>query len=335
MRLSASATSLMQQAISSSTRGAYVTAVRNYQGWCQREGVAAELLNATSASVVNWLAHLHDARVNSSTISAYKSGLKTLWCEAVTARDGRAPDTPDWDSATTARILKGIKHAAAAGEAEARQESAATPLLPQMFEEIWRTRGATTPQESMMYAAAACALWGGMRAGEVLGERMGVNADVKCTRANGATATSARDTEHIGYAIRKSKTDQTMQGAEAHIAGATPVEAWWNWWNARPQHERGGRAPLFQLGDQALKLSALNAFIQRRLHAEGYTDAVIMGRSYRRGAATAEAAAGASAEAIKRAGRWKLEAYKHYVDPAVANRQAAIARGRRDASERE
>lgn len=317
----------MEQAIGASTRNSYETAMRSYVAWCARAGHEAEVMSVTTASACNWLTWLHEEGTNSSTIAAYKSGLRTLWLEAAAKRAGQAPREPPWDSVVVTRVLQGIARASGPREAQAREDNAATPLYPQMFEAVWGARGAPTVKESMMYAAAACAIWGGMRPGEVIGERMGVNRDVRCRERSGVPARDAARTAYLTYHLRMSKTDQQMRGREVTIAGGTPIAAWWAWTAARPLAERGASRPLFQLGSAPLRLSELVAFLERRLRELGFGPVVIKGRSFRRGAASAEAAAGADREAIQRAGRWASGAFARYVEPA-AQRQAVVARAR-------
>ncbi|KAG5717591.1 hypothetical protein E4T56_gene5241 [Termitomyces sp. T112] len=122
---------------------------------------------------------------------------------------------------------------------------------------------------------------------------------------------------HIRLTLPASKTDPFRKGVTIIIAAAPgqptcPVAVLKALFTKLP---RDDNAPLFeQLDGKALSYNFFVKSIREALSLAGFNPGSFVGHSFRRGAASAAAAAGYSNYEIQLLGRWRSDSYKLYID---------------------
>ena len=129
---------------------------------------------------------------------------------------------------------------------------------------------------------------------------------------------SIHSPDHIILTLPASKTDPFRKGVTIYIASAPnspstcPVSALLHLFTINPQPLN---SPLFITSDQSpLTRSRFIARLRLALLDAGFQPNGYSGHSFRRGAASAAAAAGFLDHEIQQLGRWRSDAYRLYID---------------------
>ncbi|KAL4251363.1 Phage Integrase-like Recombinase [Pleurotus pulmonarius] len=129
---------------------------------------------------------------------------------------------------------------------------------------------------------------------------------------------SIHNPDHIILTLPASKTDPFRKGVTIYIASAPdspstcPVSALVHLFTINPLPPN---SPLFTTSDQSpLTRSRFIARLRLALLEAGFQPHGFSGHSFRRGAASAAAAAGFLDHEIQQLGRWRSDAYRLYID---------------------
>ena len=123
--------------------------------------------------------------------------------------------------------------------------------------------------------------------------------------------------KHLEVNLRSSKTDQRRNSQkiiidESSFSHLCPVKAMVEYLDARPSIQ----GPLFiHFGGNPLTSYQFSYILKQGIKIIGFSPAFFSPHSFRIGAATAAAMAGASVDDIKQLGRWKSSAFNSYIRP--------------------
>lgn len=264
------------------------------------------ILPASQAAIMSWVAHLA-GRVQPKTIKAYLTAVRSLHTDA---------DIPftACESPVVARLIRGIKiyH----GEKDRKPVQPITlPILTALLAHL---RPGDVAGHTSIYAACCVAYGGLLRSGEFTTAKGKHNANLHLSRQHVQFLPSFESPTHVILTLPASKTDPFRKGISITISAAPgrstcPVAALKRVWLENPN--RSPTAPLFEDPDgKALSYTHFIASIRTALELAGYNPSLYAGHSFRRGAASAAAAAGYSDYEIQLLGRWRSDAYKLYIE---------------------
>lgn len=330
----------MRRSLAPTTHVTYASAVKNYKAYCRSRGwLEDEPITAHRLS--EWLAALADGGQQSSgTLNVYRAALRRQF----TLEMGPANTTPNpADSDYLRMVIQGItKDKAEHEQAKRAQAVKCDPATPEIILQLASRhavrRAGDNPRLVMLYAAmclGTCAL---LRPNELLGapkneDRAIRREQITFKNAQGLpcspvcqTAEDAPDTFILTLPV--SKTDQQRRGKARTVAAAFAVRAvalWCAHWDQRPEAQRTADARLFQIDGRGLRTQQLLAHLTAECSAVGMTNFKFTGKCFRRGGASAMAAAGEQPATIKMAGGWKGSSYLKYLSAEAAERHATAA----------
>ncbi|KNZ80852.1 Integrase/recombinase xerD like protein, partial [Termitomyces sp. J132] len=295
--------------LAASTRKTYSTGQRQFIIHAQLNGLYnpdGSILPASEPAILSWVAHL-GGRVQPKTIKAYLSAMRSLHV------DGGLPFT-SVESPLVQRLVRGIKRYH--GERDRKPVQPITlPILTTLLAQL---KPGTIPGDTTTYAACCLAYSGLLRSGELtVGKGGKYSASLNLSRRSVQFLPTFADATHVRLTLPASKTDPFRKGVTITVAAAPgqltcPVAALKALFIETP---RPDDAPLFeQLDGQALSYSHFVKSIRNALSLAGLNPEIYAGHSFRRGAASAAAAAGYSDYEIQLLGRWRSDSYKLYID---------------------
>ena len=295
---------MLGEAISSSTRTAYSSGVRQYLDFCLAHNLASKenLLPApTEENLVYFVASLQ-GNVQYRTVKLYLAAIANFYVEQGT------PLRTD-NMFQLHRILKGIKRTSTP------QKRTRRPITIQILSEISDLLGPAFSEELdtvMLWAAFTLAFFGFLRVSEFT-----------CSSSKSFPAVkdvvfvpNIQNPDHIKVRIKQSKTDPFRQGTTLTIAKSNStvcaVIALRDYLLQR--NPSTNDEPLFMLQNgQPLSRSTLNSNLRELLNILGYLETEFAPHSFRIGAATTAAAANMPPWLIKTLGRWRSDCYELYI----------------------
>lgn len=297
--------------LSEATLRLYETGWRQWQQWAGRAGRA--VFPAEPVGVAMWAQHLHENGVCADTVAARLAALSHIH-RVSTDGDGRRPDNPV-DDPRVARVLRGLRR----GEASERRRRQAKPLTDADVARIAQTSPKPRParggrpetedaaaRRALLEVALVRLLRDGMlRIGEAAAARW---ADLELFDDGSATLT-----------VRRSKTDQTGEGAEVWLSPPT-VDALLALKASQGSAARSDGARIVGGISQRTVARKLDAAFRHAGLGSGYS-----GHSGRVGMAQDLAASGAGLPAIMTAGRWKTADMPARYTSRQAARSGAVA----------
>lgn len=254
---------------------------------------------------MSWVASLA-SRVQPKTIKAYLTHVRSLHV------DSDIPFTA-CESPVVGRLIRGIKvyH----GEKDRKPVQPITlPVLTALLEQL---KPGVVAGHTDIYAACCVAYGGLLRSGEFTAGK-GKNTNLGITRQHIQFLPNFEHPTHIILTLPASKTDPFRKGVTITIAAAPgkptcPVAALKRLYTEFP--DRAPTSSLFENPDgKPLSYSHFVASIRTALESAGLNPKLYAGHSFRRGAASAAAAAGYSDYEIQLLGRWRSDAYKLYIE---------------------
>lgn len=330
----------MRRSLAPTTQVTYKSAVRNYKEYCRsRRWLEDEPI--TAYRLGEWLAALADGGQQSSgTLQVYRAALRRQY--TLEAGPGCGAANPA-DSEYLRMIVQGIvkdkaEHEQAKRASAVKSDPATPDIIMNLASRHAVRQTASNPKLVMLYAAlclGTCAL---LRPNELLGAPKNEDRAIKRDQitfkdAEGLpcspgcqTGQSAPDTFILTLPV--SKTDQARRGKTRTVAAAFAVRAVAQWcahWDEQPAEEKARDARLFRVGDKGLRTQQLLAHLTAQCVAVGMTNFKFTGKCFRRGGASAMAAAGEQPADIKKAGGWKGSSYLKYLTAEAAERHATAA----------
>ena len=134
-------------------------------------------------------------------------------------------------------------------------------------------------------------------------------------------------------ALEATKADQKATNEPVPVAAAPAVRALWRWMHTRRDvlgMDGSTRPAVFCLPDQSpLTSTALTRSISSWLGELGVTDAVVKGRTFRRGGASALMASGAARSDVALVGRWRTQRMTEVYSNDMAKRARRLEMSRR------
>jgi integrase len=230
--------------------------------------------------------------------------------------------------------LRGLEKSRAAAELAAKAaKPLSPPLTPELLEQMRPFAAGAGPFERMAWAAACVGAYAGLRPNELLGSNehrdRALRAEQITFRGSSASAASGEELPVVPLssasaiphaftiALGPTKADQQGRNPAHLVAGRPAVEALWQWMQQRSALGGRGPEPLFAVpGDfRPLSVAQLIAELDAwGTHAKG-RPVHFLGRCFRRGMASAAAAAGAPVPVLQQLGRWAgAHSHEHYVD---------------------
>ncbi|KAF5337417.1 hypothetical protein D9611_003081 [Ephemerocybe angulata] len=294
--------------LASSTRRTYSTGQKSFITYVQLNNLYnadGSILPASQHAIMSWIASLA-GKVQPKTIKAYITHVRSLHV------DSDIPFTA-CESPIVARLIRGIKvyH----GERDRRPVQPIT--LPILTALLAKLQPDSKAGDASIYTACCVAYGGLLRSGEFT-QGKGKDVSLGLQRQHVKFLPSFEDANHIILTLPASKTDPFRKGVTVTIAAAPgaptcPVAALKRFWNAAS--DRLPSSPLFENPDgSALTYTHFVDSIRDALERAGLNPKLYAGHSFRRGAASAAAAAGYSDYEIQLLGRWRSDAYKLYIE---------------------
>ena len=200
-----------------------------------------------------------------------------------------------------------------------RPQALREPITPGILRRLLaalRRDNQLRPQDQRMLAAAFCSAFHGFL-------RVGEFTTPTGTTFNHNVHTALGDITwhptHLRLRLKQSKTDQIGRGTIVPLPrtgdASCPYNAMTQYWKDVTATSPA-RTPLFHFAD-GCPLSSVECrhHLRRLLSQAGYQASLYNTHSFRIGAATTAAAAGATSRQIKHLGRWRSKAYKRYIRP--------------------
>ena len=214
---------------------------------------------------------------------------------------------------------EGCKHATARAHTTWHKEGAgrcskiSLPIIPAVLRAVWN-QDPSNSENIMLWAACCLGFFGFLRSREMTAPEVGEFDPGQHLTVRDIAVNKVENPQCLSVRIKQSKTDPFRQGVSIYLGRTdTPlcqVSALFSYLVVRGKGEEG---PLFQLqGIQPLTCPRLVACQRKALSLAGLDPGQYAGHSFRIGAATT-AACGVPVDVIKILGRWKSEAYQHYV----------------------
>lgn len=255
---------------------------------------------------MEWIAHLGSRNLQPKTIKSYLTAVRSLHIEA---------DAPFsvCESPIVQRLIRGIKRYH--GERER------SPKLPITFPILLKLTSLTynSFDDIVFVTAAKLAYAGFLRCGEfTIDKPNSFDPNIHVTRSSIRFMPSTINPDHVILTLPASKTDPFRKGVTIYISSAPnspstcPVSALLHLFTVDP---RPLNSPLFITSDHnPLTRSRFIARLHKALLDAGLQPHGYSGHSFRRGAASAAAAAGFLDHEIQQLGRWRSDAYRLYID---------------------
>ena len=352
---------LIRTAIATSTRRSYQSSFNAYVEWCEAHGYDGSAARITPVSAGNWLAdRASTMKFRSGTIKACRSALSTLWTESMT--EGPNP----LESRNIDRLITGITAMLRERDAESSASEKGWDLTPAILREMlpaakkqWEEEGLDStviPRARMCWAAACLGVFGLLRPGEFIDVAQGPERLLAASAITffaspgserpqgllprGTNVDDYRIPDRFTIRLGITKADQLGKNPDHVIAAPMGVQALWRWMHIRRDaYPEGAVVPNFVfVWPRSSHLHGASKF-QLRLPALNYTLSTwaprpagcqvrFMGKSFRRGGASAMTASGAPIPDIMAAGRWKSSAMVGVYSNAESKRDRAIAMSR-------
>lgn len=275
--------------------------MRQFRKFCETHGTSA--LPSSKPTLAHFAAHLSLKGLSPSTINSYLAAVRTRH------RQVGLPDPGHRN-----HILSLAKRGAARAHhpTQRPREPITLPILHRMLRVLKSCRGISRPNQTMLRAAFCLAFHGFLRVSEY-------------TIPTARAFDSRRHATHediewhkrwFTFTLKVSKTDQLGRGTRIHLQRTRrltcPHTAM-----KRYRHQRHGAppaSPLFTFRDGTpLTPPSCRHHLRKLLAHAGYRPERFNTHSFRIGAATSAAAAGATSREIKRRGRWRSRAVKAYI----------------------
>jgi hypothetical protein len=313
------AKALANRAICDSTRRQYEASLHRYQLWCTRGGFAPALSAMTPISISNWLAdEAGDKRVQRDTLAALRTGVSTLWREALLP--GPNPTLHD----VVERVLTGYGKQNAVVEAEAkklRREKGTIALTVELLAEVAAVaKGGGSPEDQLYWAAACAAVFTLSRCIELFGasrvKRSPISANaLEFRNRYDFPARGIRpDTVHersipklFVFSLGPTKADQMGKNKPVPNAARVAIEALWVWVHTRKRLGGTDDGPLFAIpGQKPIALTHLLRRVAMWVQiTHGGPLPTVTCKVFRRGGNQTLMASGAALPNIQAMGRWK------------------------------
>ena len=324
-------------AIASSTRHSYQTAVKNYQLFCRSRSWDDSAAAITPASLAEWTAAMGLAgRVSSGTLSAYTSALSTWWQEECLS-EAHSP----FASVALARVR------AEAGRQldqlsfdRNKTRLPSPPLTPELLLQLEPAlRSAGRPRDAMMLAAAHVGVHTVLRPSKILGSaehplRAPLFSAVQFFRrphskelALVSEGSADRLPDRFTIDLGPTKTDQAGKRAPKATAAPPAVRALWEWCIMR-HHLAEPSDRLFALDGEPLLMHELLAELAAVHARQGFGPVRFTGKCFRRGGTSAAVAAGLPIADVQSRGGWRSTAMvaRYTSDEAAEERRLELSR---------
>ncbi|GLB36092.1 hypothetical protein LshimejAT787_0303800 [Lyophyllum shimeji] len=295
--------------LASSTRTTYSTGQNSFINYVHLNGLYNDdgsILPASQHAILGWVASL-GGRVQPKTIKQYLTHVKSMHT------DLDLPFTAV-ESPLVQRLFRGIKRFH--GERDRKPKMPIT--LPILHDLLAQLRPDSNHSHTVIYAACCLAYAGLLRCGEFTTKKGEFDPSVNLSKRCVQFFPDYDNATSIVLHLPASKTDPFRKGIAVHIAAAPgkptcPVAALKRMYAAGADKDLD--APLFSgPNGKSLTRSFFIQSIREALFNAGYNPNLFAGHSFRRGAASAAAAAGCSDYEIQLLGRWRSDAYKLYIE---------------------
>ncbi|KAG9219447.1 hypothetical protein CCMSSC00406_0005341 [Pleurotus cornucopiae] len=306
-----SADNAIAHSLASSTRKTYSTGQKSFIDFIhlnsQYLNADRSILPASQTAILEWVSWLGDrCNVQPKTIKAYLSTVCSLHVDADLPFD--ACEAP-----VVQHLIRGIKwyH----GE---RDRKPKCPITLEILRRIVNFDPGQSVPDLTFRAAATLAFTAFLRCGEfTVNGNAEFDPSVHLTRGSVEFKPSFENPEFLILTLPSSKTDPFRKGVPIFVAAAPgsvtcPVSALKALISRDP---RSPKEPLFShYHDGPLTRQLFIGTLHTHLLTAGYDAKAFSGHSFRRGAATAAAAAGLADHEIQQLGCWRSDAYKLYID---------------------
>lgn len=327
----------IRASLAPSTQRAYTAATRLYDEWARFFGARPEDV-ATVKSAEEFVGALGDlGQLTPDTIQGYVAALAFEHVSKSTR-----PENP-WRTTRIGRILLGIRAeydrtGRAARNAARARERQSDPFTASDWRTLATAEVSRDEWERMALSAAAlgCAL--GLRPGELCGgpkeyrerviacKQLTFYADREGTRVLQPSALAAAAAPD-NLELRLTATKTAPAGDVYYTRSADLVRAIWAWACHRTSHRtHGPDAPLFSTeGGRLIRVGGLTSWLEAQL-AQHNINKHLTGKCFRRGAASALAAALAPEEDLQAIGHWRTPGmHRRYTDEAAKRDRALHA----------
>lgn len=294
--------------MSSSSRRNYAVGQRSFINFVRLHGLYnsdGSFLPASQDAILQWLTSLA-GHIQPKTIKSYLTHVRALHIDA---------DLPFHHAVSpiVQRLIRGIKRY----HGEPGRKPKLPITLPILLAILSHLQPNIYPLHRTIHAACCLAYSGLLRCGEFTTPTHIFNPAIHLTTAAVKFQPSFTNPEYIELTLPASKTDPFRTGVTLVIAAAPgqascPVSSLLHLLSSQP---RPPTAPLFSdtAGNPLTRKLFIDS-IRAALTSAHFDASAYSGHSFRRGGATAAAAAGFSEQDIQLIGRWRSDAFKLYID---------------------
>ena len=269
--------------------------------------------------LASFAAHLAQS-VRPVTVSNYIAAVRNLHIES-------GMEDPTVDARLLPRVLRGIKRAHGTAPVSMRLPITNT-LVRTLVDQLGQDRSLCSHDRRMFKAALLLAFNGFLRCAEFTSDAKDFDPRFSATRSS-ITIAYHNGKPVLEFLVKRSKTDPYARGMKLYIGSTQvpycPVVAMIEF---LPTSQPQSNQPLFvSASGVPLSRSWLTSKVRSLLLAAGIANAAeYSGHSFRIGAATSAAAAGAPEWQIRAMGRWKSDCVLRYIrcDPKQLCTMAAL-----------
>jgi hypothetical protein len=309
----------MSGALAVSTSKAYASAVRSWIKFCTEEtDIDADPLAPDEETLCFFVAWSKERGLSYRSAHRYLFGIRsTLLAEGIVF-------PPFSTMPRLERVLRGWKK-----ETWSRTTKPRLPITTKVLADI-QPHVSDSPRGRTIFAAAACGVYGILRAGEF-------TAATKTSKGYPRVRDLHRDgADHYRLHLPASKTDVFRIGVDVHIVGngslTCPIDAIDEMLDAND--DLGNDGPLFEIDGAPLTRDMFITELRALLTAAGYDASKYSGHSLRKGGAQSLYEAGVPAHDIQTLGRWRSASFKLYIQLTtdVHRRYSAMMAGLKPAA---
>lgn len=291
---------LTHKGLAASTRQAYGVGARAFIGFLQRHSIPP-ILPASEFILMAFVA-TQSATCTRGTLDNYLAGIRSWHV------DERHPlDLTKMP--TLQRMLDGLEK-----EAGPRVTMRKLPVTPALIHQIIGLVGRQDHDDRLFLAIMVLCVYGLLRLGEVVPKQAGGPHTITLDDVKIGTRGS------FNLLIKNSKTDQVGAGFTARYYSNSTLSCPFtsvisSYWNQRVNQHKPPQGFLQKKDGTEPTRAWVVGRLKGAIAKLGYKQADFSGHSFRRGGATALAAAGIEDHIIQRLGRWRSAAYQVYTVP--------------------
>ena len=289
------------------TSRSYDSAKRRYLKFCHASNILP--LPATEDKLCNFAAYLADSSLTHQTIKCYLSAIRHLQISS-NMGDPHISCMPKLE-----HVLRGIKNEQSKRAKEtSKPRLSMTPSILLKFRSVWEENPGNY-DHIMLWAACCTCYFGFLRSGEICSPSdRDYDSSTHLSYSDIAVDSHHNDPSTIAITIKASKTDPYRQGVTVYL-GKTgsklcPVKARLAFITVRGD----APGPLFKFeNQQVLTRERFVTQVRSALSKAGLNPDAYAGHSFRIGAVTVAHEKGIEDSTIMTLGRWKSNAYQHYI----------------------